>query len=93
MDKVNDDVININDIVEVKMSFFEEEDETMCFKLINGEIDFKADIQEVSVSSPLGSAVYGKKINDNISYEVNKAKISGTIINKEKPLSRTKIKN
>jgi transcription elongation GreA/GreB family factor len=40
-------------------------------KLVGTSSDMNAEIQEVSLNSPMGSAIYGKRENESGSYEVN----------------------
>lgn len=66
----NEDVVDIDDVILVDMiagSFTRE----MVLKLVGTDCNIKSDIQEVSINSPVGKAVYGKKIGDLCSYTVN----------------------
>ena len=67
-------IVDINDIV-----VFETEDEEMIVKVIGGPTNLDREILEVSINSPLGSALYGKKSGDKISYKVEEKVHSGFI--------------
>ena len=58
------------------MIFSPDDMEEMTFKLVGASGDFNAEIQEISINSPLGSAVYKKKIGDTCSYSVNNRNFS-----------------
>lgn len=78
----NDDIIDIGDVLRVEMAIGNEEFEDMVFKLVGTSGDFNADIQEISINSPLGNSVYKKQIGDQTSYSVG-SRIFNVII-KEK---------
>ena len=68
---LNSDIIDIGDIVDIEMIFAEDDKEDMIIKLVGGDADMKASIQEISINSPLGGAIYGKKALNMASYKVN----------------------
>lgn len=66
----NDEIVDIDDVILVDMiagSFTRE----MMLKLVGTDCNIESDIQEVSINSPVGNAIYGKKIGDLCSYSVN----------------------
>lgn len=71
----NDEIVDIDDIILVDMiagSLTRE----MMLKLVGTDSNIKADIQEVSINSPVGKAIYGKKIGELCSYSVNNRNMS-----------------
>jgi transcription elongation factor GreA len=76
----DDSVVDINDIVKISFSPDDEE----YYKLVGKYIpNIDGDIQEISLNSPLGSAIYKRKVGDNISYYVNGNKINIQILEKK----------
>lgn len=71
----NEELIDINDIVKIKMIFSEDDEEEMEVKLVG---DTARNSGEISLNSPLGKALYHKSADSIVSYEVN-----GSIINIE----------
>lgn len=51
--------------------------------------NFGAEVFEISINSPLGKAVYQRKVGDNVSYTVNGKVFNVTIINKSKTLAES----
>lgn len=82
-----DDTVNINDVVEVLIKYSEDDFEKEILKLtgkyfpntnnING-------IKEISLNSPIGKAIYKKKIKSTVIYSVNKTNIEVFISQKIK---------
>ena len=71
----NEEIVDVDDVVLVDMiagSLTRE----MMLKLVGTDSNIKADIQEVSINSPVGKAIYGKKIGDLCSYSVNNRNMS-----------------
>lgn len=80
-------LIDINDYVTVITSSKGTNSNEMFFKLIaSGMPNFGAEIFEISINSPLGKAVYQKKVGDKASYTVNDTTFDVTIIKKSKTL-------
>lgn len=67
----NQEIVDIGDIILADMIFSPDDMEEMTFKLVGASGNFDSEIQEISINSPLGSAVYKKKIGDTCSYSVN----------------------
>lgn len=77
-----EDTVDIGDILSVDMN-----GEELIFKLVGGEGDIFAELQEISINSPIGMAVYKKKIGDVCEYNVDSRKFIVTInkkLNEEK---------
>lgn len=72
IEKHNDpDMIDIDDVVTADLVYDEDDIETLTFKLVGILSSTKPTTEEVSVNSPLGAAVYRKKVGDQCNYEVN----------------------
>jgi len=71
--KANSDVVNIGDIIKADMYYSDDDIEEELFKLVGGmpAFDLNAGIQEISINSPIGDAIYQRKIGDKCSYSVN----------------------
>ena len=74
------EVIDINDTVNVLL-----DGDEMTFTLVTGTPDFDAEIPKITVNSPLGKAVYQRKIGEELSYIVDNEKVNIQIISKTKP--------
>ena len=85
----NSDVIEIGDIVDIEMTLSENDSNDMTIKLVGGFGDMRAEIPEISVESPLGSSIHGKKVNDRVSYKVNDRVFSVLIKSKNKTAEET----
>ncbi len=61
--------------------------ENMIIKIVGlSNPNFKADIPEISLNSPLGKAIYGKKVQDQTFYIINETKVNVIIKGKAKTL-------
>lgn len=81
-----EDLIDLNDIVKLNIIFAENDTEEMIVKLV-GNISKKFEeegITEISVNSPLGSAIYGKKVGEMTPYTVNANTFNVEIMEKMK---------
>ena len=80
----NSDIVDIGDIVRVDMYFSADDFEEQLFKLVGGTPNFylTAEIQEISINSPMGNSIYKKKVGDRCSYSVNNRQF--TVLIKEK---------
>ena len=77
MEKHKDsDTIDIGDIILANMIFSPDDTEEITFKLVATSGSFGGKMQEVSINSPLGAAVYKKQIGDTCSYSVNNRNFS-----------------
>ena len=96
----DDSLIDIGDVVKIDMIFSADDREEEIFKLVatTPSFDMEAEIKEVSINSPLGNAMYHKKIGDVASYKVNdrtftielKEKVVLDLENDGKTLRKTK---
>ena len=84
----NVEIIDIGDILLVDMQFSSDDIEELTFKLVSTVGNFDSDIQEVSINSPLGNAVYKKKVGEQSSYSVNGNNI-GILIKDKIDLTKT----
>ena len=74
---INENMVNINDIITVKIEFDEDEIEEMSFKLVGlNRPNLNSEIKEISINSPLGKSVYCKKVGDVGSYDADGNAIS-----------------
>lgn len=80
------DLINIGDMLKIKIHYSDDDIEEITVKLTGNFIpiiDSETDIQEITLNSPLGKALYLKSIEDNdINYVVNNNKIKISIVEK-----------
>lgn len=81
----SDDIIDIGDIIEIRVIYDIDDIEEYIIKLTGKYmIDNNAKIKEVSLNSPIGRSIYLKNINDDdIGYYVNDKKISIKIIRRK----------
>jgi len=80
--EMDDDCVNIGDVVDINMIFGEDDEELMTVMLVGGEssgLDGK-----VSINSPLGKSMLGKKIGTTVSYEINNNIINVQLLEKVK---------
>lgn len=96
IEKHNDvDSIDIGNVLSVDMLFNNDEVEELTFKLVATNGGSNKNMKEVSINSPLGQAVYKKKIGDMCSYSVENNNISVLIkdkINKTEQTEKVKQK-
>lgn len=67
VEETSSDSVALGSVVTV--SFMEETDMTMTFKLCSTS----PDTEEVSIESPLGKAIYGHKVGDIVEYNVGES--------------------
>lgn len=81
-----DNLINIGDTLKVKIHYLDDDIEETTIKLTGNFIpiiETENDVQEITLNSPMGKALYLKNIeDDDINYYVNNKKIKITIIKK-----------
>lgn len=87
----DENLIGIGDVLSADIN-----NKEMIFKLVGGVASFSAEIREVTINSPIGKAVYKKKVGDICEYDVNGKKFT-LVINKkidltkdDKPKEKTK---
>lgn len=76
-----DDIVNINDIIEVEIKYADDDIEQETFKL-TGKFFPDASNKEISLNSPIGKAIYNKKIGSTVDYKVGENTIEVFIIKK-----------
>lgn len=79
-DSKDSSVVNIGSIVDVKLTFAEDDAENLKVT-ISGDYNSKKDSSVISVNSPLASCIMGKPVGFSGCYEVNSSKIKATILN------------
>ena len=86
---LDDEAIDVDDYVLAEMKYDDDLPEQMIFKLVGlNTPNHIADIPEVSLNSPLGKAVYQKRVGDQVAYTVNGFTTSVLINNKSKNLEK-----
>ena len=72
------DVVSIGTIVRIK---YDDDDSIEEYHITgNASSNINDGLSSITINSPLGRALFNKKINDNFSYEVDNNKFSGKII-------------
>lgn len=80
-DDYNDNLVNINDIVEIEYIYSKDDKETEIIKLTGKYIpNTDLEIKEITLNSPIGKAMYKKKIGEECSYNVGNNDIKLKII-------------
>lgn len=75
--------IDINDCVKLSLSYNQEEETETIVKLIgSASPDILAEVSEISLNSPLGKAIYGKTVGDEVSYKTSDGFCRGRIVEK-----------
>lgn len=84
-------LIDINDFVTVSINDGTETS-NLTLKLVGGEGEFFDDeIMSVSLNSPLGKAIYHKKVNELVTYNVDGSLINVLIIDKYDSIKENKV--
>lgn len=80
----DDNLIDIGNVLKIDMIYSNDDKEEEIVKLVATALSFDIDsqIQEISVNSPLGKAIYHKKIGEVVTYKVKDKTF--TIVIKEK---------
>ena len=95
VESVNDPtIVDIGDIVKLSILYDVDDVEIEMYKLVAMSPDFKAEIKEISINSPLGSAIYKRKVGERVSYKVQNNEFFVDIqekltLNNQNDLSRT----
>lgn len=66
----NEELVDIGDIVKIDIIFSEDDRKEELFKLVATEPNFDLEIKEVSINSPIGNAMYHKKVGEIATYKV-----------------------
>lgn len=83
--------VELNDVIDLEISTDLKKTQ-MKIKLVTHLSNKKSEIKEVTISSPIGRAIYEKEIGESFSYNVHSKKITGKIINIFKENQKSKIK-
>ncbi|MBP3635178.1 MAG: GreA/GreB family elongation factor [Bacilli bacterium] len=84
-DTYDENLVNINDIVKIEFIYSEDDIENEIIKLTGKFIpNEELDICEITLNSPIGKAIYKKKIGDICSYDVANKKMKIRIIERVK---------
>lgn len=76
-------IVNIGDTVKLAIQYDEDDIEIEFVKLTGKyKTDTDLEIKEISLNSPIGKAIFGKKINSSVSCVVNGKEISVNILEK-----------
>lgn len=67
--EMTDDSINIGDKLDVNFIYAPDDEEEMTITLVGGTGSALNNL--VSINSPVGSAIYGRKIGETVSYKAN----------------------
>lgn len=84
-------IVDIGDTVRVLMMMPEGDNIEGLYKLVATMPNFDpmAEVMEVSINSPIGNAMYQKKVGDNASYKVENRIINISILEKVNSLEQT----
>lgn len=72
--------VNINDIVDIRMAYADDDVEEMTLQLVSGYgtiFDGR-----LSVNTPLGKEIYGRKVGDAVLYKVNNNVVKAKVLKK-----------
>lgn len=77
----DESLIDIGDIVKVEIVFSDDDREERLFKLVATSPSFNREskIEEISLNSPLGTAMYHKKIGETVTYKVRENVIKANL--------------
>jgi transcription elongation GreA/GreB family factor len=79
--------VNIGDLVKLKIHYDLDDVEENIFRLIGGTLpDISAEIIEITLNSPIGTAIFKKKIGEKTFYMQERKKIDIEIISKIKSI-------
>lgn len=83
-EKLSKNKVNINDLINIKVIYDDCDEEEIVVKLTGKYIsEDQDDIEEITLNSPLGKAIYLKKIPSNVFYYVDDKQIQVQIISKK----------
>lgn len=86
--EMDESCINIDDILDVNFIFAPDDEEKMTIQLVGGT--GKSSQNQFSINSPVGQAIYGRKIGETVFYEVNNNRVEANLLRKVKTKSKTK---
>lgn len=74
------DCVDIDDTIDINMLLTPTTSREMTIQLIGGTVTEVG--KQVSINSPMGKAIYGRRIGETVSYETNKNKFNVEILRK-----------
>lgn len=80
--EMDENCINIDDIIDINCIFAPDDEEMMTIQLVGGSGNSLKN--QFSINSPLGQAIYGRKIGETVFYEANKNKVEVSLLRKIK---------
>lgn len=83
---MGEEYVNIDDIIDANFIFAPDDEEEMTIQLVGG--NGNSSKNQFSINSPVGKAIYGKKIGETVFYEANNNKIAVNLIRKVKVKKR-----
>ena len=84
----NDDLVDVNDVIRVSYGL-EDDCQDVIVRLVGKMPDIGAEINQVSINSPMGKAIYGKPVGSTNTYRVGNNTFQVTIEEKlNKKLTR-----
>ena len=79
----NNDVINIGDILKIEVIYDEDDIEVFKVKLTGKYLpDLESSIQEISLNSQMGKALYLKNIHNKITYKIHGEEVEIKVLEK-----------
>ena len=84
--ELSDDQININDTVILRMVYDVDDFEEDTYKLVGGDGNIM--LNEISINSPIGKAIFMKNVGDNVEYTVNGNTFTAMIVDKVRELKK-----
>ena len=80
--EMDDNCVNIDDILDINFVFAPDDEEEMTIQLVGGT--GKSSQNKISINSPLGQAIYGRRIGETVFYEANNNKVKANLLRKVK---------
>lgn len=79
----SNDIIDVGDILKIQVEYDKDDIEQYVVKLTGKYLpDSNAEIQEISLNSPIGKAIYLKKTTDKLFYNINNNVVKIKILEK-----------
>lgn len=85
-EEYNEELVNIGDIIELEVYYEKDNPTPMVITLVGGEGNIFEN--KISINSPLGAAVLGKKIGDCVVYQVATQQIKTLIIGRKEDVKK-----
>lgn len=80
----NSNLLDIMDVVKVRLNFPNGIEEEYVFELTAGDNDFTGEIEKVSINEPLGKSIYRKNVGDVGFYDIKEGTVQVSILEKVK---------